>query len=242
MYREPAAWHDLMERLSTMVVALPPGAGRGRRRGRPALRQLGRRPRPGRLPRVRPAPRPADLRRRSTDVPDDPLRDRDGGAARAHGRGRRRRHRARPPRRRWPTPGGGSGHDRGVQGNLDAARAARRLGRDRGGRAGGARRGRRPPRPRLQPRPRRPARDDTGLLRRLVDLVHEETARTGASRRGRVTTPSAGRPPDDLRLAGLARARGRPAPTSPASAAGASRTRSSSTSSPGATGSSAARR
>ena len=68
-----------------------------------------------------------------------------------------------------------------VQGNLDPALvpAPARTVRPR---PGGARRQRRPPRPHLQPRPRRPSGEtDPGVLAAIVDLVHAELAamRTG---------------------------------------------------------------
>ena len=211
MYREPAAWHDLMERLSTMVVAYLRAQVEA---GADVVQLfdswvggLG----PADYARVRPAPRPADLRR--------PRR-------------RARRSTSGPARRRcsssWPTAGGdvigvdhrvslggrlarAIGHDRGVQGNLDAARAPRRLGGDRGGRPRRPRRGRRPTRPRLQPRPRRAARDRTRAC--CGGSSSSSTRRPpdrGRRRGSRVTQPSVGRAPDDLRLAGVARARGHP--------------------------------
>ena len=180
MFAEPAAWHELMERLSTMVIAYLQRPGRRRRRRRPAVRQLGRRARTERLRDVRPAPCPADLRRPGGRA-DDPFRDRDLGPTGAAGGRRRRRDRDRSSgvagRRLAPDrlrPGG--------PGQPRRRPAAGRLGRDRGGRPAGPRR-----------RPRgRPGHvfnlghgvlpsTDTGLLRRLVEFVHEQTAQIDTS-------------------------------------------------------------
>ena len=49
MYREPAVWHALLERLADELRRLRQGAGRGRRRRDPALRFMGGHPQPGRL-------------------------------------------------------------------------------------------------------------------------------------------------------------------------------------------------
>ena len=160
MYREPAAWHDLMERLSAMVVAYLRAQVEA---GADVVQLfdswvggLG----PADYADLRPAARPADLRR-DRDRADDPFRDRDGGAARADGRRRRRRHRDRPPPvagRRLAT--GGLRPRRPGQPRRGAA--ARRLGGDRGGGPKGARRRRRTSGPHLQPGPRRPARHRPG--------------------------------------------------------------------------------
>ena len=162
---------------------LSPGPGRRRRRGRPGLRQLGRRPRPGRLREPSSSPTCGGSSTGST-------------ACRRSTSGRARRpcssswprpaatSSASTTGSRWPTPGGGSGYDRGIQGNLDAARVlAGWEATEAGARASS---------------PRRTAvpatsstsataccrETDTDLLRRLVDFVHEQTARTGGRRRG----------------------------------------------------------
>ena len=134
MYREPAAWHDLMERLSVMVVAylraqVDAGAdvvqlfdswvgGLGpadyREFVQPHVRRIF-----------------AALARRA----DDPLRDRHGGPARAAGRGRRRRHRARPPRLPGRCVAAGRPRPR-CPGEPRFGPPARRLGGDAGGRSG----------------------------------------------------------------------------------------------------------
>ena len=94
MYREPATWHALMEKLTRQFVALRRRAG-GRWRGRrPAVRLVGRRALARGLRRIRRAVLRPDPRRGRR--PDDPLRHRhDGGLARAARARRRRRDRAR---------------------------------------------------------------------------------------------------------------------------------------------------
>ena len=85
MYGNPAAWHRLCALLAETVGRVPRGAGRGGRRRRAAVRLVGGRAEPGRLPRVRPARtrrhifERADGDRRA----DDSLRHRHGHAAAA---------------------------------------------------------------------------------------------------------------------------------------------------------------
>ena len=226
MYREPEAWHDLMERLSTMIVAYLRAQVEAGARGRPALRQLGRRPRaaPTTASSSSPTSRRifAALRRRADASTSGP-----GTAALlgAHGRGRRRRHRARPPGRRSPTPGERIGHERGVQGNLDAARLLAGWAATEAGALAVLDEAAGPAGPRLQPGPRRPARRRTPTCSAGSSTSSTRRPPGPPPRpRWRVTDVPARRPADDLRLAGLARARGHPRLPRRASAAGASRT------------------
>ena len=55
MYADPETWHSLMEKLAQVIADYLAGPGGSRRAGRAALRQLGRRAGPGRLPPVRAA-------------------------------------------------------------------------------------------------------------------------------------------------------------------------------------------
>ena len=107
---------------------------------------------------------------------DHPLRHRQRGAARSDGRGRRRPDQRRLARRRSTTPGSASGSTaasratstrRGCWPAGTPTEAGARDVLDAGRPAGRAR---------LQPGPRRAARDATRTCcRRLVDLVHEES-------------------------------------------------------------------
>ena len=158
MYREPEAWHDLMERLSTMVVAylraqVDAGAD---------VVQLFDSWVGGLGPADYAAYVQPHVRRIFAALergPDDPLRHRHGGAAGADGRGRRRRDRASTTGSRSPTPGDGSATDRGIQGNLDATRVLAGWDATEAGARAVLARGGGPTGPHLQPRPRRPARD-----------------------------------------------------------------------------------
>ena len=58
MYGDPELWHDLLRRLAQIAGDVPAGAGRGGRQRGPALRLLGRRAAPARLPAVRAARTP----------------------------------------------------------------------------------------------------------------------------------------------------------------------------------------
>ena len=74
MYREPAVWHALLDRLTDTFCRLRRGEGGGRRGRDPALRLLGRRALRRRLRGVRRAvlgadPRRASMCRRSTSAP-----------------------------------------------------------------------------------------------------------------------------------------------------------------------------
>ena len=128
MYREPAVWHGLLERLADTFAAYARRAGAGRRRRGAALRLVGRRALARRLRGVRRALVGAGARRpprRGRSL--DPLRHRHRDAAPGDVRGRRRRDRPRlaAPARRGV---GARGRGQGVQGNLDPARAARAVG------------------------------------------------------------------------------------------------------------------
>ncbi len=170
MFGHPDAWHRLCGMLAELVgdylvaqieAGVDVGAG---------VRLVGRRAQCRRLPRVRAAPLPPDLRDRRQPGAHDPLRHRHGDDAGRHARSRRRRdwrrlahsdrrslgsHRPRPRH-----PG---------QSRSDDAARARGPHVPAGGRHHRARR--RPPRPHLQPRPRHPAdhaaraRADAGQLR-----------------------------------------------------------------------------
>ena len=159
MYREPAAWHDLMERLSSMVIAyLRAQVDAGAEVVQVFDSWVG-----GLGPADYAAFVQPHVRRifeGSTDVPTihfgtgtaallEPMAEAGGDVI-----GVDHRVSLADAWRRI-------GYDRGIQGNLDAARVARRLGGDRGGRASRPRRGGRPSGPRLQPRPRRAARRPT---------------------------------------------------------------------------------
>ena len=97
-----------------------------------------------------------DLRRRA----DDPLRDRARRrSSSSMADGGRRRHRASTTGSRSAAAWRRVGHDRGVQGNLDAARLLAGWEATEAGALAGPRRGRRPARARLQPRSRRAAGD-----------------------------------------------------------------------------------
>src|SRR6266540_6819583 len=136
---------------------LPQSPGRCRRRRRPAVRQLDRWPRTGRLPDVRPAAHATDLRGATGRV-DDPLRHRHSCSARAPCGCWRRCHRTRPPRlagRRLA-----EGRPRPWRaGQSRSGPAARRLGGYATGHPERPRRGGWTARPHLQPRPRRAARN-----------------------------------------------------------------------------------
>ena len=144
MYREPAVWRGLLDKLAATFAAYVVAQAQAGRRRRPALRLLGRRALARRLRRVRRAlvgarARRARRRRRARD----PLRHRRVDAAAGDRRRRRRRDRPRlaDPARR------GLGARR---------RRPRGAGEPRSGRAArpvGAHRGRRPRRPRPCRRP-----------------------------------------------------------------------------------------
>ena len=53
MFGAPDVWDALMRKIAGIAAAYLAGPGRGRRLGRAALRLLGRRADPGRLPRAR---------------------------------------------------------------------------------------------------------------------------------------------------------------------------------------------
>ncbi|CAM5274021.1 hypothetical protein SBADM41S_12257 [Streptomyces badius] len=157
--------------------SLPQGPDRGRRLRRPALRLLGRRAGPRRLP-PRGPPRLGEglRRRRPLRRPPHPLRRRHRRTAGPDGRGRRGRRRrrlarparrGRPPRRPrqgapgQPRPGGALRADPGRRGQ-DPRGAGRRR------RSGG---------PHLQPGPRRHAEHGPGRAQPPRGYVHEQTAR-----------------------------------------------------------------
>ncbi len=129
MYREPRAWHVLLEKLA---------------RG---------------LPRVRPAPHPPAAGARAPDGAGDarhPLRHRLRGTPFPHARGGGRRGRSRLARR--PRPGvGGARPRRRRPGEPRPDGVVRRPGGDPPSRPGGAGCGREPPGARLQPGPWCPA-------------------------------------------------------------------------------------
>ena len=157
MYGDPELWADLLDRLADITAAflkvqIEAGASR-----RPALRLLGRRARPRRLPALRDARLGQGLRRgRRLRRAAHPLRRRHRRTARSHGRGRRGRRR----RRLAGAAGRGGPPGRPRQGAPGQPRPRRPVRPDRGRRGQdprGAGRGRRPGGPRLQPRPRRAA-------------------------------------------------------------------------------------
>ena len=164
MYAEPETWHALMEKLtetpSRATCARKVRAGRGRD---PALRLLGGSALAAGLRGVRAAvlgahPRGRRRARRSTSAPArrrllEAMRDAGGDVIGLDWR--------IPLDWGWQQVG----DDRGVQGNLDGAVLFGPVGADRGGDAGRARARRRPPRPHLQPRPRRHARHRPGRAR-----------------------------------------------------------------------------
>ena len=143
---------------------LPAQPGGQRRPGRAAVRLLGRRARARRLRALRAPPQHAGLRRAGRPRrARGPLRRRHRRAAGPDGRGRARRRRRglEDPARR----GAAADRRRGRRARRRCAGEPRPGGLPqpvagrRGQGARGARRQRRPPRPRLQPGPRRPARD-----------------------------------------------------------------------------------
>ena len=179
MYREPAVWHALMERLADGVRRLRRGARPRRARTRsssstpgsacsrsPTTRSSSRRTRRG-------CSRPSTCRR-STSAPARRTCSPSMAAAGGDAIGLDWRI---PLDQGWLAVGPGARRP----GQPRPRRPARPVGAGRGRRARRARARRRPARPRLQPRPRRPARrpnpDDLG---RLVELVHERTAKAAA--------------------------------------------------------------
>ena len=214
MYREPEAWHELMDRLTTMIVAyLRAQVAAGAQVVQLFDSWVG-------------GLGPADYEtyvqphvRRIFDGTarhaDDPLRDRHRGAPRADGRRPAATSSGSTTGSRSPTRGGASAPDRGSPGQPGRGAAARRLG---GRRRAGARTvldeaaGR--PGPRLQPRPRRPARRRTRTCC-AASSTSSTRRRRGRARRSPPPEPPRDRgrahrrAPDDLRLARLARARGR---------------------------------
>ncbi len=187
MYGSPEVWHALMDRLADQFAALRRGEG-GRGRGRdPALRLVGRRALAAGLPRVRRAVLARGSSRRSTC--------RRSTSAPASRRRCSRRWRATggdaigldwrtPLDAGWRTRRRGEGRP----GEPRPGDAARAVGAGRGGRARRARPRGRPPGPRLQPRPRRPAAD---------------RSRRGHTARGARPRADAAAPRLTLRLEGL---------------------------------------
>ena len=180
----PAAWHALMDRLAdarsaaTSTRRSAPGA---RRCSSSTAGSAASRPHDYRE-FVLPAHAARSIAALPAGVPRDPLRHRH----RRHcsplmARGGRRRHRRRLARRRWTRLGSASATTAPCRATWTRAvllappRDARAQRRRR------ARPRRRPPRPHLQPRPRRPAADARGQRARLVDHVHERTATAAVS-------------------------------------------------------------
>ena len=194
-----------------MVVGLPPGPGRCRRRRRPAVRQLGRRARARPTTGSSSSPTSGGSSTALRGVPT--IHFGTGTAAllellaEAGGDVIGLDHRVSLADA-WRRVG----HDRGVQGNLDSARLLAGWEATQAGRSGGPRRGGRPARPRLQPRPRRAARDrhrPAAAARR--PRPRADRPDRGRRRGGRVSrSDRARRAAHDLRLAGLAGARGHP--------------------------------
>ena len=156
--RSPAAWHRLCDRFADDDGRLPARAGRGGRAGDADLRFVGRRARPRRLPRVRAAAHRAHLRRArrrracrsihfgvgtTAILPD--LAEAGGDVIGVDWR------------RRSTRRGRSIGHDRAIQGNLDPTLLLGPTTRLFAAADDVLRRARRPPRPHLQSRPRRPA-------------------------------------------------------------------------------------
>jgi len=84
MYGDPALWHALLGRLADITILVPPDPGRGGCFGCPALRFLGRRGQPGRLPARDPSAYQPDLRgARAVRRAAHSLRGRNRRAARA---------------------------------------------------------------------------------------------------------------------------------------------------------------
>ena len=161
MYSRPEVWHRADGQAGDPDGLVPATPGRSRCGRRAAVRLLGGRPVRAGLPGVR----AAALRRRARLARDggraaDPLRGRDGRAARRDGRGRRRRRRGRLAdaagrrRRARRGPDAGAGQPR-------PGRAVRRSGRDRRGGRPDRRGGHPHAGPRVQPRARRAARTPT---------------------------------------------------------------------------------
>ena len=97
MYRDPGAWHAMMELIARAVVALSQRAGRSGLPSAPALRQLGRLPRARRLRALR-APAHAGGARGATEGrAGDSLRHRHRDAPRSSGQRRRCGAGRRPP-------------------------------------------------------------------------------------------------------------------------------------------------
>ena len=119
MYREPAVWHALLERLADGFAAYVEAQVDA---GADVIQLFDSWAGILSPATTRSSPRPtrAACSRPSTCA-DDPLRHRHGRAALAHARRGRRRHRARLAGGARPRVGRPSALDRGVQGNLDPA-------------------------------------------------------------------------------------------------------------------------
>ena len=204
MYGEPALWHDLLDRLAGIALHLPAGAGR-RRGGRgPAVRLVGGGAVPGRLPHLRrPAQRPG-ARRACASVPrvhfgvgtGELLADMAGAGADVVGVD-------------WRVPLDAAAAPRGRPDGAGQPRPDRAAGAAGRARAQGPRRAAaraRRARPRLQPRPRGPARDRPGRARpgRRHRPRMARARRRRWARRDR--TGGAGRPPAGLGSPSSARA------------------------------------
>ena len=107
MMRHETAWHDLLGTDRPGGEPLSRRPARRRRAARAALRQLGRLPRPRRLPPLRAAPLPGGDGRGGQAGTGDPLRHRQPRPAAALGRGGRERDRDRLADRSRPRLGGG---------------------------------------------------------------------------------------------------------------------------------------
>ena len=161
MHGDPPLWHALMERLADLAIASLRSQIEAGARRRPALRQLGGRPEPGRLRRSSWPPTPPAS---STPWPTWTSPASTSASTPASCWARWPRSGAdvvgrRLARARSTRPAAGSGPGRAVQGNLDPALcfAPWPVVEPRG--PAGAGRGRPPPRrSRLQPGPRRHAR------------------------------------------------------------------------------------